>query len=206
MRTGCYFDGFNIYHAIDALGDHALKWVNLRSLALSYLKKGETLERAAFFTALNTWDKGKRQRHVAYVKALEAVGVTVVLSHFDKVEKRCYTHDRWCKLREEKQTDVAFATTVLTDCYESNLDRVVLFTADSDQIPTVAAVKRRFPAISVYLVAPPKRLAIARQLGQACDGIAELTAGRLRQHLLPDDLRDDRGRLVAAKPSLYGGR
>lgn len=88
MRVACYIDGFNLYHAIDALGDHLLKWIDLRSLAQSYLGADDELIRTVFFTAVNTWDQAKRQRHVNYIKALEATGVDVVRSRFDRVQKR----------------------------------------------------------------------------------------------------------------------
>ncbi|WP_394090991.1 NYN domain-containing protein [Xanthobacter autotrophicus] len=203
MRVACYIDGFNLYHAVDALGDARLKWLDLRSLASSYLAESDVLVRTVFFTALNTWDQAKRQRHVNYVRALEATGVEVVLSRFDKVNKHCFSHDRFCKLREEKQTDVAIATEVMSDCYELGIERVLLITADSDQVPVVARVRKRFPGTIIYMIAPPKRLSVARELGSVCNGVSELTAGRLRQHPLPDDIRDGRGHLIASRPALY---
>jgi hypothetical protein len=47
---------------------------------------------------------------------------------------------------EERQTDVAVAITILSDCYELGLERVIMMTADSDQVPAVQAIKQRFPA------------------------------------------------------------
>jgi len=204
MRVACYVDGFNLYHAVDALGDARLKWLDLRSLAESYLAPDDVLVRTVFFTAFNTWEHAKRQRHVNYVKALGATGVEVVLSRFDKVHKHCFTHERFCKLREEKQTDVAIAIEVMSDCYERGIERVLLITADSDQVPMVRRIRDRFPETIIFMIAPPKRLNAARELGQACSGVAELTAGRLRQHALPDELRDGRGHLIAARPAIYG--
>lgn len=203
MKVACYVDGFNLYHAIEALKEPPLKWLAIHSLASSYLRAGDTLERAAFFTALNTWDAAKRQRHVNYVKALEATGVEVVLSRFDPVQKYCHQFGRYCRIKEEKQTDVAMAVEMLSDCYERAIERIVLVTADSDHIPLVKRVRARFPNTIVFLVAPPKRLAVARELGNTCHGIAELSAMRLRQHPLPRDVYNDRGRKVATMPAIY---
>jgi uncharacterized LabA/DUF88 family protein len=205
MRVGCYIDGFNLYHAVDALRDNTLKWTNLRTLAESYLREGELLERVVFFTALNTWDMAKRGRHVNFVKAQQSQGVEVVLSRFDKVQKHCFRHDRFCPLREEKQTDVALAIEALSDCYKLGLDRILLITADSDQVPMVKAIRSQFPNKTVYMIAPPKRLSAARELSQACNGFTELTAGRMRMHSLPETIREG-GKLVAARPALYGDR
>lgn len=206
MRTACYIDGFNLYHAVEKLREPALKWCDLYSLSVSYLRPGDTLEKVTFFTALNTWNAPKRKRHVNYVNALEHFGVNVIHSKFDTPPKWCHRHERYCKIREEKQTDVAFSIEVLSDCYELGIERVLLITADSDHVPMVARVRARFPAVIVYLIAPPGRLKVARELGQNCSGIAELRAGRLRQHSLPLDVRNEAGRLVAARPSIYGPR
>ena len=204
MRVAAYVDGFNLYHAIEALDEPLLKWCDMRSLAASYLRAGEILERVTFYTAYNTWDAEKRRRHLNYVAALEATGVEVTRSNFAKVQKLCTQSERRCKFFEEKQTDVAIATDMLSDCYERGIKRSLLLSADSDQIPAVNHIRRRFPNNTVYMIAPPKRLSQARDLGAACNGVTELTAGRLRDHILPHEVRNDRGRLAASCPARYG--
>lgn len=159
--------------------------------------------RVAFFSALNTWDGEKRARHLNSIDALEHLGVHVVLSKFDKVSRYCHQYERFCDARQEKQTDVAIAVELMSDCYEAGIERVLLITADSDQIPIVKRLRERFPHLIVYLIAPPKRLSVARDLGKHCNGISELTRGRLFQHLLPAEIRDSRGSLVAARPAKY---
>lgn len=178
----------------------------LKSLAKSYLREGDVLERVVYFTAINTWDAGKRARHVQYISALKARDVDVVTSRFDKVSKHCHKHDRFCDLREEKQTDVAIATELLSDCYDADYERIILITADSDYIPVVSKIRRRFPHIVLYLVSPPKRLSVARQLGDICHGFTELTRGRIGQHQLPHEIRDSKANLIAARPVKYGER
>jgi len=155
VRVAAYVDGFNLYHAIEALGEPRLKWLNLASLASSYLRDGETLSHVRFYTAYNTWDAGKRERHLRYVKALSFSGVEIALSQFAKMRKSCHETGRNCMFREEKRTDVAIATDMLSDCYERDISRLLLFTADSDQIPAVEHIKRRFPEASLFMIAPP---------------------------------------------------
>lgn len=206
MKTACYVDGFNLYHAIASLDDNRLKWLNIHSLASSYLREDDTLERVVFFTALNTWDAAKRARHLQYVNALEALGVEVIKSRFDKVQKHCHSQDRYCKIREEKQTDVAIATELLSDCYDSAVERLILITADSDYIPVVRKIRNRFPSKTVFLVSPPGRLSVARELGKICSGFTELSAGRIRQHQMPHEVRNELGQLLAVRPAMYGDR
>lgn len=202
-RVGWYVDGFNLYHAVAALNEPALKWLDVRSLAASYLRPNQTLERVVFSTAYNTWDAGKRERHINFVKALTATGVEVMLAKFDQVQKFCRKQERYCKFHEEKQSDVNLAVEALSDVYDGKVDTVFFLTADSDQIPTFKAIQRRFPSVRIHLVAPPGRLSFARDLGQYADARFELTAGRLSQHPLPEELLDARGRLVAKRPPEY---
>jgi uncharacterized LabA/DUF88 family protein len=206
FRVGFYVDGFNLYHAVNALDEPALKWLDIQSLARSYTREIDRLERVSFFTAFNTWDPGKRQRHVNYVTALEAVGVDVCRSKFDTVDKWCRDEQKYCRFKEEKQTDTSIAVAILADCYEKRIDRIFLLSADSDQIPLARHIQERFPEIRFFLIAPPGRLAEARELGKHARKVFELTAGRLREHPLPNDIRDGRGRLIAQRPALYGPR
>lgn len=204
-RVGFYVDGFNLYHAIDALNEPPLKWLDLASLAQSYAQEPDQLVRVVFFTAFVNWDVGKRKRHVEYVKALEARGVEVILSNFDTITKKCRTEDRYCRFKEEKQTDVGLAVSILSDCYDGLVDRVMMVSADSDQIPLAKQVRTRFPNIEFNMIAPPNRLSHARELGKHVTSRLELTAGRLRQHPLPQNVEAG-GLVVARRPASYGPR
>ena len=60
-NVNVYIDGFNLYHAIDALGDNRLKWISFWALGLSFLKPKEHLNSVTYFTAVLTWNKEKQQ-------------------------------------------------------------------------------------------------------------------------------------------------
>jgi uncharacterized LabA/DUF88 family protein len=198
-----YVDGFNLYHAVAAMNDQRLKWLNFYSLAESYLKPNETLIRVYFFTAILKWNPEKQKRHKNFIIAQEAVGVQVVEANFKKVDKHCKAFDRWCKHYEEKQTDVAIATTLLEDAINGDVDRAILITADSDQVPLVKIVKRLFPKLRITLSAPPGRAHLARELGDVVHNRLPLTPGRLHAHRLPRDVKNAKGKIVARMPALY---
>src|SRR5687767_8500813 len=111
-RVRAYIDGFNLYHAIDKIGIPRLKWLNHFQLAKSFLKAGETLESVHFFTAVWRYDQEKQQRHVNFLKACRAVGVDVHEGNFKKGDKYCHDYNRYCRFREEKQTDVAISVKI----------------------------------------------------------------------------------------------
>lgn len=83
-RVCCYVDGFNVYHAIDALGRPELKWLSLMALAKSFLGKIDSMISVTYFTAAMRWNPEKAQRHREYIAALAASGVEVIESRFQK--------------------------------------------------------------------------------------------------------------------------
>ena len=204
-RASFYVDGFNLYHAIDDLGDNTLKWLNLRSLCQSFLHPHNCIARIAFFTAINTWDKAKRERHVDYITALEALGVEVIRGTFDRPRRYCNTHDLWCRNHNEKKTDVGIAVNLLGDGYEDKYDVAFLLSADSDHVPLAERFRASLKAKHLFLISPPNRLTQARELTKAVGKQPlKLTAGRIRQHVFPPEFRDSNGKLIVARPALYG--
>ena len=202
-NVNVYIDGFNLYHAIDALGDNRLKWINFHALGLSFLKPRERLNTVTYFTAVLTWSKEKRQRHRNFIAAQRALGVKVHASNFRKVSRHCRVMDRYCHRYEEKQTDVAFAMSVLADAMRGDFDRAVLVTADSDQIPLVRAIRSLFPEKAITLAAPPDRGRDARELGSIVHSRSPITEGRLRGSMLPRNVLNAEGVSVATMPSHY---
>ncbi|MBA2921082.1 NYN domain-containing protein [Sphingomonas sp. MAH-20] len=197
-----YIDGFNLYHAVAEMNDPRLKWLNFRSLAESFLKPKEILEDVYFFTAVLTWDREKQKRHRNFMAAQEAVGVTIVESNFRKTPKFCHVMNQHCKRFEEKQTDVAIATTLMADAIRRRVNRAILVTADSDQVPLVKWLHQLFPEIHVTLSAPPGRGQMARELGNVVDDRVPLKPGRLYAHQLPRTVLKN-GATVARMPALY---
>jgi hypothetical protein len=61
IRVAAFVDGFNLYHA-------------LRDLKLDHLK---------------TWQPDSYRRHREYVRALQAIGVKVVMGRFKGEDRRC---------------------------------------------------------------------------------------------------------------------
>ncbi len=202
-QIGFYVDGFNFYHAVQALARPELKWVNLRKIAQSYTVPGDRVVATVYFTAILKWNPEKAARHAEYIKALTAVGVEVVQSKFQKVNSYCKENDCYCDFYEEKQTDVALAVRVLKDVFEGAVDRVVIVTADNDQIPLVETIRKARPDVQVVIAAPPGRMKIARELCATASSFGEITDGRLRTCLLPRNVEDRPGHVVARCPAKY---
>ena len=63
-RAAFYFDGFNLYHALDALRQEHFKWLSLRDLGnLLIPSRDEELSLDVYFTAYLTHKPDKLVRH-----------------------------------------------------------------------------------------------------------------------------------------------
>jgi len=195
-----YFDGFNVYHAIDSLNKPYLKWMNYRKLAESFLRADERLHKAYLFTSLTNMSAEKRRRNQLLLDASRAVGVEIIQANFKTSKKYCKSEDKWCKFKEEKGNDVAIAVRMLADAHAGATHRIILVTADADQIPSIAYIKDRFPEIELSLFLPPGRKNQGRDLGKLFSAPTEITEGRVNGCLLPEQLTAANGDVIVMPP------
>lgn len=203
MRVACYVDGFNLYHAIHDLNKPHLKWLDLRSLALSLCRPGEELVKVAYFSAYATWMPARYARHRHYVAALRQVGVECHMARFSEKRAECRACGARWKRHEEKETDVHFSLTFLEDAIDDVFDRAIIISADGDVVPAVRAVRRRLPGKQVFVATPPDRHANARELVKSCNSSTPVTQGRLAKCLLPERIRNEGGAVIATRPTEY---
>lgn len=202
-KVACYIDGFNLYHGIDDLNKPHLKWVNLYGLAGSFLYAKERLVGVNYFSAYATWLRYQYPRHQAYVAALEYVGVSCVMAHFKTKQRACRNCGSTWIDHEEKETDVRLALKVLEDACDGVFDRAILISGDSDLVPVVQTIRRKFPEKKILIVVPPGRYSSSRDLRRSAHHSIEITKGRIGKCLLPHELKDGAGNLIAARPVEY---
>ena len=205
-RIACFVDGFNLYHAIDDLNQDHLKWLNLWSLLDSFARKAhqETVS-VFYFSAYATWLPDAYKRHREYVNALEGIGVTPVMGFFKEKDRSCHQCGAHWKAHEEKETDVNIALYMLNESYQDNYDRAFLLSADSDLAPVIRLLRKEFPQKPLRLIAPPGRRH-SKESVAAFGGhpsLRSIKKGKLKHFLLPREVRDVHGRVVAVRPAKY---
>lgn len=121
---------------------------------------------SALATHLEAADPGKIQRHRDFIRCLEDTGIVVRLGKFKRKrdfscpncgESRCGHCDAKLKHHEEKETDVAIATSMLELLFTNACDTVVLMTGDTDLAPAVQTAQRLFPAKDIRFALPYER-------------------------------------------------
>lgn len=203
QRVSAFIDGFNLYHALKALRDNRLKWLDLHSLSNALVRpKSQQLTAVYYFSAYATWLPQQAQRHAAYVTALTARGVTPVMGNFKRKDRSCRSCGaRWTG-HEEKETDVNIALRLLSEAEDDTYDVALLVTRDSDIAPAVRMVRSRHPKREIIVVAPPQA-GHSTELIQAATAKAKLTVDQVRRSLLPQVVRDVSGNVVATRPIKY---
>lgn len=196
VRVMTFIDGFNLYHALNKFdfgldaADQArfqkYKWLCLKSLVGRFVKpKSEMLVGVEYFTTYPTWDEAKRLRHAAYVSAQICMGVHVTFGEFKKKNVDCRaTCKQSFSMNEEKQTDINIATAMLE--LAGNYDKLILMTADSDQVPALKLIKKLHPQKQLAILPPIGR--VAKELTQVCDEHFTMTEQHLIDCQLPNPI------------------
>lgn len=144
-RVACFIDGFNLYHAIHNMHPPHCKWCNYKSLISHFLDADDTLSQVLYFTAYAKWDVDKFARHTAFTKALQHVGIKIVLGQFKKKNPVCQKCFKRYTTRVEKESDVNIAVSMTAMAYEDTFDKALLVSGDSDFISTITFLKAKFP-------------------------------------------------------------
>lgn len=199
-------DGFNLYHAIDDLNIEHLKWVNLWALTQNFIDlKGQELVAVYYCSAFATWLPNAYARHRQFVAAQRAVGVTTIMGKFKEKHRRCHTCRQTWVAHEEKESDVNIAVRMVHEAHRDSYDVGLLVTADSDITPAVQLVRTEFPEKRLRILAPPGRRH-SKELTTAAGGkrrVAKIKQVHLERALLPEQVADQAGNVVATRPAKY---
>ncbi len=183
-RAAFYFDGFNLYHAVDAIKRPYLKWLNLKALGRAIAPSSEVVKRVVWCSAFRPQSKSKLKRHEDYMKALKGQGVICRIGHFVHAMDNCNACGHTWQLSIEKQGDVNLALSIAADAEDDLFDVCYLVTADGDHAATARYLKERFPKKKLVLVTPPGRRH-NRHIEAFADACVEIETRHLEASLLP---------------------
>jgi len=206
IRVAAFVDGFNLYHALRDLGRDHLQWLNLRTLCENFAPRPAlSLVDVFYFSAYATWRPSSYRRYREYVRALQANGVKVIMGRFKGKDRRCWRCQAAWKDHEEKETDVNIALQLLLGGLRGRFDRALLPSGDSDLAPAVRLLRAEVPGVDVRILTPPGRLH-SMELVDAAGGLKygrRVEQVQVERSLLPSEVRDRTGRLVALRPAEY---
>ncbi|HMU68978.1 MAG TPA: NYN domain-containing protein [Chitinophagales bacterium] len=166
IRTTFYIDGFNFYNGIKSASKSINKdwkkyyWIDFVKFCQLFLTDSHELVKVKYFSA-PPFDSGKQSRQSALFKANKIINGDKLSIINGKYYKKPITCMASCKetfhISEEKRTDVNISVEMIGDCAFNNTDLIVLISADSDLVPPIEYVIKKFPDKKVKVYFPPKR-------------------------------------------------
>jgi len=214
-RVACFVDGFNLYHALAELDcdsrtkrrlnkKNHLKWLDIKSMASAFITPStEEITGVYYFSAFATWLPDAYQRHLKYVKALEASGVTVIMGHFKKKSAKCKSCGSVWDTHEEKETDVNFGIHLVDKAHKNEFDKALILTADTDLVPAIKLVRHTFPEKDVDAVIPELRFQNALELRNACSNAKRIKEHHIERNLFPEKIVDANEQVIVTRPENY---
>lgn len=198
-RAALYVDGFNMYHALDDLGEAHLKWLNLKRLAEHIVPSQDTVTEVVYCTAYTPSDSNKRWRHQQYLNALELTGVRCEMGHYVHETMKCYNCTNVWEKPTEKEGDINVAIHLFNDAWLNRYDHAYLVTADSDQAATVRLFRAQFPAKKFTTVSPPGRN-FSVHIAKHATGRIALSKSHVEACLFPAIVLDPNGNKHGRRP------
>jgi hypothetical protein len=184
QRVRVYVDGFNLYYGLHQKYGRKYLWLDLRSLAASFLRTCQVLTGVEYFTARRRRAVLSQANQATYLGALKARGVKVIEGRFQEKSLECNSCGATWTSYEEKESDVSFCVRLLEDAVARKFDVALLITADSDMMPAVKAVRRLRPEAKLVALFPPARY--SDDLKRAVHAHFRIGEARLRQAQMPD--------------------
>lgn len=203
VRVSCFIDGFNLYHAIDAMKANYLKWLNLNSLMEVFIEKGRhEIVSIQYFSAYANWVPSRVARHREYIAALKSVGVDPVMGTFKPKQKYCRDCKKKWTAHEEKQTDVNIAVEMVRGAFHDVFDEAFLVSGDSDLVPPIKLMRELFPSKRIKVICPPDRY-FGKELFRASTGHGKIKRVHLEECLFQETIIGDHGNVIATRPARY---
>jgi uncharacterized LabA/DUF88 family protein len=189
QRVVAYIDGFNLYHGLRDAKLMSSRWLDLHEMCNRALVVDQRLDLVRYFTTRVRNSQTKVDRQSTYIDALLARGtIAIDFGHFLMKKRTCRTCNTDWSQAEEKKTDVNIAVRLLEDAYDDRFDTALLVSGDSDLVPPLEAVRRRFPEKRLVVAFPPKRQ--SHDLKAAADRHIVISPSLVRKSRLPETVVD----------------
>ena len=211
QRVVAYIDGFNLYFGMRASGLRHCYWLNLHDLAESLLRPGQVLKATKYFTARITGGRQgvsaeadraldrKRKRQSDFLEALSTLpDCEIFEGHFLGKEVQCRKCQALWWTHEEKMTDVQMATEMLDDAFDNVFDVALVVSGDSDLVPPVRSIRRRFRQKRIVVCFPPARPSVG--LKKAANASLTIPVEKLEAAQFPDEVAKPDG-FVLRRPA-----
>lgn len=161
-RVTFYVDGFNFYFGLKRSKRTnpiwgQFYWIDMVKFCESFLGPGQILEKVIYFTA-SPLSPQKNSRQSAFLNANKLINgdrFEIIRGRYLEKHIICPFCNGDISRPEEKKTDVNISIRMIEDCVAGATDIVALVSADSDLVPPLELIQKRFPLIGIKVYFPP---------------------------------------------------
>ena len=161
-RVTFYVDGFNFYYGLRTKKRtdrnwQLAYWIDTVKLFGQFLSPNQTLEKVIYFTA-SPLNKDKNNRQGAFLNANKLLNENkfeIVRGMYLKKIVECPSCKYAISRPEEKKTDVNLAIRMISDCVDDKTDVVVLVSGDSDLLPPIEFIQKKYSQKKIRIYFPP---------------------------------------------------
>lgn len=198
-----YVDGFNLYHGLHDEAGCRFLWLDLVKLA-ERLRPRSHVDHVHYFTAPVLGEPDAASRQAEYQNALQALHphrVSITQGRYQTKTKRCRKCGTKWQEREEKETDVNIAVSLVADAALGAMTTAMLLSADSDLSPAVRTAQSLNPNLIVFAAFPPRRF--SSELKALMPASFQINPARIRQSLLPNEVPGTNPGVLFRRPAKW---
>ncbi|MCL2651461.1 MAG: NYN domain-containing protein [Candidatus Azobacteroides sp.] len=161
-RVTVYVDGFNFYYALkrSKKSDRdwcKFYWIDFYKFFSQFLGEEQELQKVIYFTA-SPLNPEKSSRQSALLNAnilLNGEKFEIIRGKYYSKQFICPNCDFAIDKPEEKRTDVNLSVALIGDCALDNTDILIVVTADSDLVPPIEFIQKKYLNKKVKVYFPP---------------------------------------------------
>lgn len=152
-KVSVVVDGLNLFHALRSQNANS-KLLDVRSFSSRVINRNtEAISEITYFSAQVAHLGGEaldQQRR--YFEQLNQSGVRIELGEFKAKSVRCLECGSHFTKHEEKQTDVNIALKLSELARSGSVEKILLFSADTDLIPALKVMQKTNPELETWMV------------------------------------------------------
>ncbi|MDR1671353.1 MAG: NYN domain-containing protein [Alistipes sp.] len=188
QRVIVYVDGFNFYYGLKKTKWKKYYWIDIVNLFERFIRPDQELVAVKYFSARPS-DIGKSKRQDAFFQANKKnPKFKLFLGKYLKKTIECYKCHNIIQTYEEKESDVRFATQIVSDAYRNDCDIAIIVSADSDMIPAIELAIEA--CVKVFIYFPPNQFSnhlSAMSYGKPL--LMQRFEHRFKKSIMPDTIR-----------------
>lgn len=186
MKAVVIVDGLNLHHALSKLGPNHTR-PDIPTISSRLLNVNSNLLKIHYFSAApQHLGRTAMDEYLNYKELLRQNGVNFIESRFQVIQRTCTNCGTQSIVHKEKESDVAIALQILEAASDGMVEKVLVFSADSDLAPAFRLARTLRPEIQLFVAQTSSYLRHSpNSLGKLADATIRLRSQFIHNYQFP---------------------